>query len=337
MAMHGNPWKSALQPVLFWALLHASCVSLAQAPTASAPAYPTKPVRVIVPVAAGGLQDTFARAIAQELTRTWGQSVLVESRPGANGIIAVESVTKAAPDGYTVLMVDSAPVSINPVLYRKLPYDPARDLAPVIGLAEVPYIMVANPQFAPNTLQELIEFARTRPGEINYGSYGLGSSNHLETEALGNRTAVKFTHVPYKGGSELMPPLLAGQLQFAMLGVAPALNPIRQGRLKAIVYGAGKRSQLLPDVPTIAESGHPGYDARSWFGWFLPAGSPRAIAERIAASVGGILSAPEFQNKYIIGAGLEALNLPPERFAEYLRLDRAKYQEKLKEIRLQLD
>jgi tripartite-type tricarboxylate transporter receptor subunit TctC len=328
--MNGNLWKTSVQPILLLALMLAGSPALGQA------GYPAKPVRVIVPVAAGGLQDNFARAIAQELTRSWGQSVLVESRPGANGIIAVESVIKAAPDGYTILMVDSAPVSINPIL-RKLPYDAARDLAPVIGLAEVPYIMVAHPQFAPNTLQELFEFARTRPGQINYGSYGQGSSNHLETEALGNLVGVKFTHVPYKGGSELMPPLLAGQLQFALLGVAPALNHVRQGRLKAIVYGAGKRSTLLPGVPTIAESGQPGYDARSWFGWFLPAGTPRAIADRVAASVGGIIAAPEFLNKFIIGAGMELLNLPTEKFAEFLKSDRAKYQEKLKDIPLRLD
>jgi tripartite-type tricarboxylate transporter receptor subunit TctC len=327
--MNGNLWKTAVQPVLLLSLMLASSPSLAQS-------YPAKPIRVIVPVAAGGLQDNFARAIAQELTRSWNQSVLVESRPGANGVIAVESVIKAAPDGYTILMVDSAPISINPIL-RKLPYDAARDLAPVIGLAEAPFIIVAHPQFSPNTLQDLLDHARARPGQINYGSYGSGSSNHLETEGLGNRAGVQFTHIPYKGGSELMPPLLAGQLQFALLGVAPALNHIRQGRLKAIAYGAGKRSTLLPAVPTIAESGQPGHDARSWFGWFLPAGTPRAIGERIAANVGGIITAPEFLNKFIVGVGLELLNLPPEKFAEYLKADRVKYQEKLKGITLQLD
>jgi tripartite-type tricarboxylate transporter receptor subunit TctC len=325
--MNGNSWMAV--PVLALALMQVSGLSLAQT-------YPAKPVRIVVPVAAGGLQDTFVRAITQELTKAWGQTILVESRPGANGIIALEAVGKAAPDGYTILMSDSAPMSINPILYRKLPYDAAKDFAPVIGLAEAPFIMVGNPQFAPNTLQELFDLARARPGQINYGSYGQGSSNHLETEALGNRVGVKFTHVPYKGGSELIPALLAGQIQFALVGVAPVLTHARQGRLKAVVYGAGRRSALLPEVPTIAEAGNPGYDARSWFGWFLPAGAPRAVADRVASNVGSIIANPEFLNKFIVGVGLELLNLPPERFAEYLKADRAKYQEKLKDIPVRL-
>lgn len=333
--MNGNSWKFCAAPMLLLALAQMSGESSAQAPGQNA--YPAKPVRIVVPVSAGGLQDTFARAIAQELTKAWGQTVLVESRPGANGIIAVESVVKAAPDGYSILMVDSAPVSINPFLYRKLPYDAVKDLSPVVGLAEVAYLMVANLQFAPNTLQELFALARTRPGQINYASYGLGSSNHLETEALGNHAGVKFTHVPYKGGAELLPALLGGQIQFALVGVAPVLNPLRQERLKALVYGAGRRSALLPTVPTIAESGQSGYNARSWFGWFLPAGAPRTIAERISADVSSILTGPEFLNKYIVGVGMELLNLPTERFAEFLKADRAKYQEKLKDIPVRLD
>ncbi|MFM9969383.1 MAG: tripartite tricarboxylate transporter substrate binding protein [Burkholderiales bacterium] len=331
-------------PILILALLQLSEAAMAQAPAGAAqaagtatPAYPAKPVRIIVPVAAGGLQDTFARAIAQELAKSWGQTALVESRPGANGIIAVESVAKAAPDGYTILMVDSAPVNINPILYRKLNYDMARDFAPVIGLAEAAFIVVANTQFAPNTLQELFALARGKPGQINYASYGLGSSNHLETEALGNHAGVKFTHVPYKGGSELLPALLGGQIQFALVGVAPVLNHLRQERLKAIVYGAGRRSALLPAVPTIAESGQPGWDARSWFGWFVPAGTPRNIVDRVSANVSGIISNPEFLNKFIVSVGLELLNLPPEKFTEYMKADRAKYQEKLKDIAVRLD
>lgn len=315
---------AAVLVLLFHGLVHAQ-------------GYPSRPVRVIVPVSAGGLQDTMARAIAHELSKLWGQNVLVESRPGANGIIATDYVAKSVPDGYTVLMNDSAPLTINPFLYRKLPYDAGKDFTAVIGLAQVAYLMVANPQFPPNTLQELFALARERPGEINYASYGLGSSNHLETEALSHRAGVSFTHVPYKGGAELLPALFAGQIQFALVGVAPVLQHLRQGRLKAIVYGATQRSALLPEVPTISESGLPGYDSRAWLGWFLPAATPKAIADRIAADVGRIITAPEFMHKYIASVGLEMLNLPPEPFAEFVRAERAKNQARLRHITLRLD
>jgi tripartite-type tricarboxylate transporter receptor subunit TctC len=278
-----------------------------------------------------------ARAISNELSKRWGQNVLVESRPGANGIIATDYVAKAPPDGYTVLMNDSAPLTINPFLYRKLPYDAAQDFIPVVGIAQVAFIMVASPHFAPDTLQQVFALAKARPGEINYASYGLGSSNHLETEALANQAGVQLTHVPYKGGADLMPALLAGQVQFALVGVAPVLAQIRQGRLKPIVYGATRRSVLLPEVPTISESGLPGYDSRAWLGWFLPAATPRPIADRIAADVGTIISAPEFLNKYITSVGLEPLNLPPEPFAEFVRAERTKNEARLKHIKLRLD
>jgi tripartite-type tricarboxylate transporter receptor subunit TctC len=209
-------------------------IALSCATAALAQPYPSRPVRVIVPVSAGGLQDTVARAISQELAKVWGQNILVESRPGANGIIATEYVAKAAPDGYTVLMNDSAPLTINPFLYRKLPYDAVRDFAPVIGIAQVAFIMVAYAQFPPSTLQELFALARARPGEINYASYGLGSSNHLETEALGNQAGVKFTHVPYKGGADLMPAPLGAVARGADdLGIRPA--GLRLARLAGMV------------------------------------------------------------------------------------------------------
>lgn len=323
---------AALIPAL--ALTFAGGAALAQAP---AGAYPAKAVRVVVPVTAGGLQDTLARAITQELAKIWGQSIVVESRPGANDIIAADFVAKGPADGYTILMSDSAPITVNPFLYRKLPYDPPKDLLPVIAIGQVAFIMVANPQFAPNNLQEFFALARAKPGEINYASYGLGSSNHLETEALANHAGIKLTHVPYKGGSDLMPALLNGQIQFALLGVAPALSGIRQGRLKGLVYGASVRSALLPDVPTLAESGLPGYESRSWFGWFLPAAAPRAIADKIAADAGRVLALPELRNKYLVNAGLETLDIRTDAFAEFLKADRAKNEAKLKNISLRLD
>ena len=311
-------------------------IGQACAQTSAAP-YPSKPVRVVVPVTSGGLQDTLARAITLELAKVWNQSVVVESRPGANGIIAADFVAKAPADGYTLLMSDSGPITINPFLYRKLPFDPVKDFQPVLAIAQVAYLMVANPQFAPNTLQEVFAIARAKPAEINYASYGIGSSNHLETEALANHAGVKFTHVPYKGGAELMPALLSGQIQFALLGVAPALAGVKQGRLKAIVYGGGRRSALLPETQTMIEAGLVGYESRSWFGWFLPAGVPRAIAEKIAADAGKVIATPELANKYLVNAGLELLNLQTDAFADFLKADRSKNEGRLKNIPLKMD
>lgn len=334
-----HPTPRDLGTALCFGLTALLSIGQACAQTAATPAgpYPSRPVRVVIPVSAGGLQDTLARAITQELARVWNQSIVVESRPGANGIIAADFVVKSPADGYTVLMADSAPITINPFLYRKLPYDPPKDLLPVLGIAQVAYLMVANPQFAPNTLQEVFTLARAKPGEINYASYGIGSSNHLETEALANHAGVKFTHVPYKGGSDLMPALLSGQIQFALLGVAPALSGVKQGRLKAIVYGAGRRSTLLPDTQTMIEAGLAGYESRSWFGWFLPAGAPRAIAEKIAADAGRVISTPELANKYIVNAGLELMNLQNDGFAEFVKADRSKNEGRLKNIPLKMD
>ena len=320
-----------------WSAALCAGSAIAQPTAATTPAYPAKPVRVVVPVTAGGLQDTIARAITQELAKSWNQSIVVESRPGANGIIAADFVAKSAPDGYTILMADSAPITINPFLYRKLPYDPPKDLLPVLAIAQVAYLMVAHPQFAPNNLQEVFALARTKPGEINYASYGLGSSNHLETEALANHAGVRFTHVPYKGGSDLMPALLSGQIQFALLGVAPALASIRQGRLKPVVYGGSRRSTLLPDTQTMIEAGLAGYESRAWLGWFLPAGAPRPIAEKIAADAGRVIAQPEFTGKYFLNSGMDLLNLQNDAFAEFVRNDRAKNENRLKNIPLKMD
>lgn len=321
--------------VLSGVLLAIACAPLAAQQPAST--WPAKPVRVVVGVSPGGLQDTLARAIAQELGKRWSQPVIVETRPGANGIIATEFAAKSAPDGHTLLMTDSAPITVNPYLYRKLPYDPRTDFTPIVLLAEVAYLMVAHPSVEARNLQELLALARARPESVHYASYGLGSSNHLETESLSNEAGVRFTHVPYKGGSDLMPALLSGQIQFALVGIAPVLAHVRQGRLKAIVYGAGRRSTLLPDVPTIGESGMPGYESRTWLGWMAPTGTPREITERIAADVGAIITTPEIRDRYFVNAGLELANLPPARFEAFLRADHAKNAERLKRIPLRLD
>ncbi|MFN0304712.1 MAG: Bug family tripartite tricarboxylate transporter substrate binding protein [Burkholderiales bacterium] len=320
------------------AMLAATCLALAAIPAVSrAQSFPAKPVRLVVPYPAGGLTDVLSRAIAAEIGKTWGQPLLVENRPGANGIIAAELVSKSAPDGYTLLMVDKTTIALNPALYAKLPYDPARDLTAVINLTASSSVLVAHPAFPANTLQELIALAREKPGQVNYGTFGLGSIVHVDTEALAAHANIKLNHIPYKGVAEVMPAVASGQVQIALAGIPPTLGLIRQGKIKAIALAGPRRSNVLPDVPTFAEAGVAGVESRSWFGLVAPTGVSRANIEKIAADLGKVISAPEFQEKFVTGVGMELLNQPPDVFADLMKTDRAYYAALIKKMNLKLD
>ena len=299
------------------ALALPSAVSFAQG-------FPSRPVRMIVPVSAGGLKDVLIRGVGQELSKLWGQPVVVENRLGAAHIIATEHVVKSAPDGHTLLATDK-PWTTNPFLYAKLPYDGVNDLVPVVNLAQVTEILVANKDVPANNLRELIALAKVRPGELNYGSFGRGSVPHIDAEALAAATDIRITHIPYKGIADVVPALLAGQVHIAFGGVPPVLQLVRQGRLRAIAYGGAQRSPLLPDVPTFAEAGLPGFEAWSWSGLLAPAATPRPVVEKIAADAGRVLAMPEIRAKYYDNVGMEMLYLGPDRFAELLRADRAQF------------
>jgi tripartite-type tricarboxylate transporter receptor subunit TctC len=301
-----------------------------------APAFPSKPVHLILPVPPGGLQDAFARAIGQELTKTWGQTVIVDNRAGASGIIAAEAVAKSAPDGYTLLMTDNVTWMTNHFL-RKLPYDSVKDFLPVVGLVQAGNVLVTAPEFPAKTLQELIALARARPGELNYGSFGVGSSPHVDTEAMSIAANIKLTHVPYKGGPEILQGLMGGQLAFSITGLPPALPLIRQGRLRALAYGGLQRSSALPDVPTLSEAGLKGFESGAWFGWFVPAGTPRPVIDKIAADAGRVLANAEFRDKFIYRVGLEPLNLQTTAFTELVKSEREKYSVRLKGLDLKLN
>jgi tripartite-type tricarboxylate transporter receptor subunit TctC len=299
--------------------------------------YPSKPVRLVLPVPPGGLQDSLARAVANELSKAWGQTVVVENRAGASGIIAADAVAKSAPDGYTIFMTDNVTLMTNQFLRKSLPYDPVRDFAPVIALVQAGNVMVTSPQSSARSVQELIALARAKPGELNYGSFGLGSSPHVDTEALAAAAGIKLTHIPYKGGPEILQGLLGGQIAFSITGLPPALPLIRQGRMRALAYGGLRRSPAMPEVPTLAESGLPGFESGAWFGWLIPSATPRAVIDRIAADAGRVIATPEFRDKYIAGVGLEVLNLAPAAAAELLAADREKYASRLKSLNMSLD
>ena len=293
--------------------------------------YPAKPVHIVLPVSGGGIQDTLTRAMAPEMARRFGQPVIVENRAGANGIIASEYVARSAPDGYTILMTSYIQVSNDLVPgITKLSFDPVKDLTPVIALVSTGNIMVTAPQFPANNLQELIALARQKPGRLNYGSWGIGSSPHIDTEMISRLAGAKMTHVPYKGGGPLLQAVLAKEIDFTIMALQTALPSIRQGRLKALAFGGRQRSTVLPEVPTMSESGFKDFESGGWFGWFVPAGTPNAVVARIAADASAVISDPAFRDKYILPRGMEVLNISSAAFAERFKTDRKAYAAKLK-------
>ena len=314
----------------------AGLVILLSPALARAQAWPAKPVRVIVPVTAGGLSDVIARAMSAELSKIWGQTVVVENKPGAGHIIATEFVVKSPADGYTVLMTDRA-MTANPFLYRKLPYDAAKDLTPVANMILITSVLLANPGFAPRTLADIVAAAKDKPGTINYGSFGKGTVTHVDMEAFAAKAGIKLVHIPYKGIADVLPALASGQIQIALAGIPPALTLIRSGQLRTVALAGAPRSRLLPDTPTSAEAGFPGLLSESWTGFFVPSATPAAVVTKFGADMGRVMDMADFRTKYITGVGLEPYFLGPEKFAEYLRNERASMVERMKGLDVQLD
>ena len=286
--------------------------------------WPAKPVRIVVAYPAGGGIDVMARQLAGKLSGPWGQPVVVENKPGANTIVATDAVAKAAPDGHTILMTTDATFSINPHLYARLPYDAQRDFIPVTMLVLLQQMLVAHPAVPANNLSELIALAKSKPGTLNYASYGSGSQPHLSGEMLKHKAGIDLVHVPYKGISLAVPAVIAGEVQLTFSGIASGMGPLKAGRIKAIAIGGKNRSPLLPQVPTFAELGYPEVETHAWFGLFLPAGSPKEAVARIHTDVRRILDDPEFRQKQLIDRGYEALGSSPEEFSRFITADREK-------------
>ncbi|MFM9971527.1 MAG: Bug family tripartite tricarboxylate transporter substrate binding protein [Burkholderiales bacterium] len=296
--------------------------------------WPTKPVRIVIPVPPGGSQDTLGRGAGAELTKIWGQPVVVESRPGAGGITAADAVAKSSADGYTLLMSDEVPLILTPLLHKTLPYDPAKDFIPVVTLAQSSSIVVA-PASAPfNSMAELIATAKVKPGTINFASFGPGSTSHLNTEDFAVQAGITLTHVPYKGGAEIMRGLMSSDINFAFTGLAAAVPLIKQGRIKAIGFAGEVRLPLFPEVPTVSET-LPGFQTRAWFGWMAPAGTPRPVVDKIAADVARVIANPSFKEKFLDSAGLAPYSLTPDQFQQLVTTTRAKYQVLVKKLKLE--
>ena len=303
-------------------------VALACASAATAQNYPSRPIRYIVPQAPGGSSDTLARIVTQRAAEGLGQQLVVDNRPGATGIIGAEVVARANPDGYTLLQVATSHAT-NPAMLAKLPYDTVRDFAPVSLLSQQPNIWLAHPSVPVRSMKELIAYAKSKPREVNFASSGTGGSQHLAGELLKSMTGIEMTHIPYKGSPPALVDVLAGRVPLMSSTMPPALPHIKSGKVRAIAVTSAKRSPVLPDVPTVAESGVPGYEAIAWQGLVAPAGTPRPVIARVNAEVVKALKQPDIAAK-LNEQGFETVASTPEWFTQYIKSEIAKWSKVIK-------
>ncbi len=299
-------------PVLRRTLLAAPAAAAAAPSRATAQAFPNRPIRIISPYAPGGFNDVLSRLIGQKLGEALGQTVVVDNRPGANTIIGTGLVARAEPDGHTLLMA-ALPFVVNPSLYR-LPYDPIRDFTPVALITTVPNVLVVHPSLPVHTVRELIEYAAANPGKLTFGSVGTGSSYHMAGELFKTLTGVDMLHVPYRGSAPAMTDLLAGRFEVFFANLVSVIPHIRSGRLRALAVTAPERSSVLPELPTIAEAGVPGFNASSWYGLVGPAGMPGEVVERLNGAINAITAMPAVRAQ-LLRDGAEPLSGTPAEFA----------------------
>lgn len=297
--------------------------------------YPAKPIRLVVTYPPGGGADTMARIFAPRLAERLGQPVVVENRVGASGQIGADLVAKSAADGYTI-MLDATAFSVNPSLYPKLPYDPLRDFAPITILVRVPNILVVTPGFAPKSVQELVAYAKARPGQLSYASSGSGSAQHLAAELFKVGAGVDMVHIPYKGGAPAIADVMGAQVPIFFGNMSSALPHVKSGRVRALAVTGNKRSANVPELPTIAESGVPGYEVYEWNGLFAPAGTPAAIIERLQAEIARIVNLPEVSEK-LAALGAEPVASSPQEAAVFLRAEITKWAAVVKQANIKAE
>ena len=323
----------AIRPRL--AALAAALLAAVATTAPCAQEFPARPVRVIVPFSPGGAVDGPMRVIAQELGKRWGQQVVVENKPGAGATIGSEMVAKAAPDGYTLLLA-SQTNAISATLYTKLPFDPVEDFVPITLIGREPGVLVVNPAFPPKTFQEFVAYVKARPGQVDYASSGNGSGQHLFMALLASQTGMQLTHVPYKGSGQATTDLLGGQIMVSIPGSAGMVGHIRAGKLRPLAVTGSTRSPQLPDVPTVMESGVPGYEAYVWMGLLAPKGTPAAIVEKIQRDVAAALQTNEVRG-YMATAGIEIVGSTPAEFGAFFRAERAQWAKVVRETGAKAD
>lgn len=292
------------------------------------PAYPVKPIRFVVGQAPGGATDIIARLVAAKMNDALGQNVLVENRTGAAGSIGAASVARSAPDGYTVLVVSSS-YAINPSLYTTLPFDPQKDLLPVSLLAEAPFLLVVHPSVPTRSVKELVALARSQPGTLTYGSGGQGSSGHLAGALFEAAARVKLSHIPYKGAGQALVDVLAGQITFMFASVLSSTPHVKQQRLRVLGVTGAKRSSAMPQVPTIAEAGMPGYATTTWYGLLVPAGTRPAVIERLSTAANKAVMAPDLRDR-MLADGAEPIGSTPAAFQKHVETEMAKWRKVVK-------
>jgi tripartite-type tricarboxylate transporter receptor subunit TctC len=300
------------------------------ASSAHADVYPSRPIRFVVAFPPGGGTDIIARSIAQKLAERLARQVLVDNRPGAGGNIGTDIVAKSAPDGYTMLMGSAGPLAINSSLFASMPFDPQRDLAPVTLAASTPNLLVVHPSLKVATVKELVELARAHPGEINFASSGHGTPAHLAGELFNSMAGVKLVHVPYKGAAPALADLLGGQVQLMFSTMPPALPHVKDGKLRALAVTSAKRSPATPNLPTVDEAALPGFEANTWHGVVLPAGTQPAIIARLNREIVAILHLPEIVER-LSSQGAEPVGSTPEEFAAYIRSETKKWAKVVRE------
>jgi tripartite-type tricarboxylate transporter receptor subunit TctC len=315
-----------LKRLLAGLLLLASVGALAQDP------YPSKPVRLILPFPPGGGTDLLGRLIADRLAASLGQPVVTENRGGAGGNVGAEAAARSAPDGYTIVLVAPS-IAISPTLYSRLNYDPIKDFAPIALVAQVPNVMVTHPSVPASTLAEFIAYARANPGKLNFGSGGLGTSNHLAGELFNLRTGAGLVHVPYKGVNLAMNGVLAGEVHLVFIGVPVPAPHIKAGRLRGLAVLGRERSPLIPDVPTAAEAGFADFDVTTWYGILAPAGTPRPIIQRLNAELTKMMQAPEIRER-LAAMGTDPLTSTPEELGAYIKQEMARWGDVIRKANL---
>jgi tripartite-type tricarboxylate transporter receptor subunit TctC len=326
MMMRGGPARSGAILVLLLVLAGA----------AAAQGYPNRPIRIVAPSTPGDAPDVIARMVADKLSVALGTQVIVDNRPGAGGVVGSEFVAKAAPDGYTLIMGNAGSHGINAAVYAKLPYDIQRDFAPVSQVAVAPNIFVVNPGIPATTIAEFIAYAKARPGQLGYASGGNGSSSHMSMELFKSMTGVDLIHVPYKGSSPALTDVVAGQDAVMSVNMPPAVPLVKAGKLRALAVTTSTRSPLMPEVPTIAESGLPGYETVAWFGVLAPAGTPKEIIDRLSAEIARIARSPEMRER-LTSLGAEPVGSTPEQFAAIIARDIAKWTALSKSVGIKID
>ena len=318
-------------------LLSALFAGLAITITAHAQNYPNKPIRLLVPFAPGGSSDIVSRSFAGEMSKILGQSIVVESKPGGAGNIAMQEAKNSAPDGYTIILGHVGTLAVNPAMFARLPYDPVKDFIPITLLAKVPSLLVVNAEKVnAKNLKELVEYAKQHPGALNYGSAGNGSSGHLAMAYVALTAGFTATHVPYKGTGPMMTDLLAGRLDATFTGAPPLLAHVKAGTLRPIAVGTAKRSPAMPDVPTVAEQGYAGFETSQWYGLMAPAGTPEAIVQRLAQAAAAAGKSPAVADRLSAEAAEPSTSTPKE-FAEFIKLEAARWSDVVKKSQIKAD